>query len=57
MLVSEPRFATSVNLFNILREFSVISLAALGQMMVLLTGRFDLSVGATVALVSVSSAA
>lgn len=57
MLATERRFATGPNMFNILRDFSVITLAALGQTLVLITGRFDLSVGAVVALVSVATAA
>jgi ribose transport system permease protein len=57
MFATEQRFAAGPNIFNILRDFSVITLAALGQTLVLITGRFDLSVGAVVALVSVAAAA
>ncbi|MBB4023977.1 MULTISPECIES: ABC transporter permease [Actibacterium] len=56
MLLAEPRFVAKMNMFNVLRDFSVITLAALGQMLVLVTGRFDLSVGAIVALASVTTA-
>ena len=39
-------FFTPVNLFNILRAFSWIAVAAFGEMLVLIIGGIDLSVGA-----------
>lgn len=52
----EPRFLRSANLINILRNASFLMLIASGQMMVLIIGGFDLSVGAVVALTSVTTA-
>lgn len=52
----EPRFVRSANLINVLRNASFLMLIASGQMMVLIIGGFDLSVGAVVALTSVVTA-
>lgn len=52
----EPRFFRSANLVNVLRNASFLMLIASGQMMVLIIGGFDLSVGAVVALTSVTTA-
>lgn len=54
--VLEPRFLSSDNLINIVRQSTFLTLVAMGQMLVLLTAGFDLSVGAIVALVSVLTA-
>lgn len=48
-----PTFLTEMNLTAILYQYSVIGLLALGQLLVILTGGIDLSVGALVALTSV----
>lgn len=53
----EPRFLYQSNLTNILRNFAFLAIPALGQMMVMIAGGFDLSVGATMALASVVTAA
>ena len=49
-------FFTPVNLFNILRAFSWIAVAAFGEMLVLIIGGIDLSVGAVMALAGMVSA-
>jgi ribose transport system permease protein len=54
-LVSD-NFLTTDNLVNVARQSVYLVLVSLGQMMVLITGGFDLAVGAIVALTSVVSA-
>lgn len=54
--IVEPKFLRSANLINVLRNASFLMLIASGQMMVLIIGGFDLSVGAVVALTSVTTA-
>ncbi len=49
-------FLTTQNLTNLLRQSVYSILIALGQMLALVTGGFDLSVGTTVAMTSVVSA-
>lgn len=49
-------FLTLSNLTNLLRQSVYLILVALGQMLALVTGGFDLSVGTTVAITSVVSA-
>lgn len=51
-----PTFLTATNLTAILYQYSVIGLLALGQLLVILTGGIDLSVGALVALTSIVTA-
>jgi ribose transport system permease protein len=51
-----PHFLALENIFNVLRSSSFLVILAVGQMLVLIVGGFDLSVGAVVALTSVSSA-
>jgi ribose/xylose/arabinose/galactoside ABC-type transport system permease subunit len=48
-----PLFLTPLNLENLLRQSAIIGLLAIGQFLVILTGGFDLSVGAVLALSSV----
>lgn len=45
-----PYFLTLENLFNIMRQSTVISLVALGQLLAILTAGIDLSVGSVMAL-------
>lgn len=54
-LLSDEFLSTS-NLTNLLRQSVYLILVALGQMLALVTGGFDLSVGTTVAITSVVSA-
>lgn len=56
MTFIEPRFFARLNLFNVLRNFSFLSIIALGQMLVMIVGGFDLSMGAIVALASIATA-
>lgn len=50
------QFLTLQNLTNVARQSVYLVLVSLGQMMVLITGGFDLSVGTAIALTSVISA-
>ncbi|MFO1067095.1 MAG: ABC transporter permease [Geminicoccaceae bacterium] len=52
----EPRFINQLNIFNVLRNSAFLMIAAAGQMLVLIVGGFDLSVGAVAALTSVTVA-
>ncbi len=52
----EPRFLRLSNLINVLRNASFLTIISAGQMLVIIVGGFDISVGAIVALTSVSSA-
>lgn len=49
-------FLTQRNLMNVLRQSVYLMIVSLGQMMALLTGGFDLSVGTILALASVTGA-
>jgi galactofuranose transport system permease protein len=49
-------FLTPENLFNVLRQYSMIGLMALGMTFVILTGGIDLSVGSLFAVASVVAA-
>ena len=51
-----PQFLTTQNIVNVARQSVYLVLVSLGQMIVLLTGGFDLAVGTTIALTSVLSA-
>ena len=46
----ERRFWSPENIFNVFRQSSYLCVIAMAQMLVLLTGNFDLSVGANIAL-------
>ena len=52
----EARFLSGENIFNLVRQSSYLIIACIAQMIVLITGGIDLSVGAVVALVSVITA-
>lgn len=52
----EPRFLRPSNIFNVLRNASFLAIVSAGQMLVLIVGGFDLSVGAVVALTSIVTA-
>ncbi len=49
----EPRFLSSGNIVNVMRQVSFLGIIAIGQMMYLVTRNYDLSNGGTVALSSV----
>lgn len=50
------KFLTGQNLMNVARQSVYLVLVSLGQMLVLVSGGFDLSVGTAIALTSVASA-
>lgn len=50
------RFLTSENLITVARQATYLAIVAMGQMLALLTGGFDLSVGKIVAITSVVTA-
>jgi ribose transport system permease protein len=52
----EPRFLWQGNLINVARQSSYLIIVSLGQTLVLLTAGLDLSIGSTIALVSVITA-
>jgi ribose transport system permease protein len=54
--VASAQFFTVQNLTNVARQSVYLVLVSLGQMLVLITGGFDLSVGTAIALTSVVSA-
>lgn len=54
--VAAPQFLTVQNLINVARQSVYLVLVSLGQMVVLITGGFDLAVGTTIALTSVLAA-
>ncbi len=54
--LSTETFLTSVNLFNILRAFSFVTVSAFGECMVIITGGIDLSVGSVMALSGLATA-
>lgn len=56
LTIVEPRFLNAQNLANVIRGASMLTIVATGQMLVLIVGGFDLSIGATMALSSVFSA-
>ena len=47
--VIEPRFLSSINLFNVMRQVSITGLLAVGMTFVILTAGIDLSVGSLLA--------
>ena len=54
--LASPQFLTAGNLTNVARQSVYLMLVSLGQMLALVTGGFDLSVGTSIALTSVVSA-
>ncbi|MGI6691510.1 MAG: ABC transporter permease [Christensenellales bacterium] len=54
--ISYPVFRTWTNIYNLLRQNSMIGLIAVAMTMVVLTGGIDLSVGAICSMISVISA-
>ncbi len=53
--VLSPKFLTGDNLVNVARQSVYLVLVSLGQMLVLISGGFDLSVGTAIAITSVVS--
>jgi inositol transport system permease protein len=54
--ILSPRFLSSLNLFNVMRQVSVYGLLAVGMTFVILTRGIDLSVGSVVALSGLAAA-
>jgi ribose transport system permease protein len=54
--LSSERFLTWPNAFNVARQTTFLTMVAMGQMLALLTGGFDLSVGTILAVTSVIGA-
>ena len=54
--VLEPRFLSSINLFNVMRQISITGLVAIGMTFVILTAGIDLSVGSLLALAGLAAA-
>lgn len=54
--VTTSEFLTSDNLLSVFRQFSFIGIMAIGQVMVIVTGGIDLSVGSVFAFAGVTSA-
>ncbi len=52
-VVATPKFSSSRNLFNVLRQAVALGLVSVGQTAAILVGGIDLSVGATISLVGV----
>jgi inositol transport system permease protein len=55
--IAEPRFLSSVNLFNVMRQVSIVGLLAIGMTFVILTAGIDLSVGSLLACAGLVAAA
>ncbi|HEV7284335.1 ABC transporter permease [Kaistia defluvii] len=55
--VLEPRFMSSINLFNVMRQVSITGLLAIGMTFVILTAGIDLSVGSLLAFAGLVAAA
>ncbi len=55
--IMEPRFLSSVNLFNVMKQVSIVGLLAVGMTFVILTAGIDLSVGSLLALCGLAAAA
>src|SRR5258706_6817153 len=55
--IMEPRFLTPPNLFNVMRQVSIIGLLAVGMTFVILTAGIDLSIGSLLAFAGLVAAA
>src|SRR5262245_13975865 len=54
--ILEPRFFSTLNLFNVARQISITGLVAIGMTFVILTAGIDLSVGSLLALAGLAAA-
>ena len=52
----QPRFLSTINLFNVLRQISISGLLAIGMTFVILTAGIDLSVGSLLAFCGIAAA-
>ena len=55
--VLEPRFLSPLNLFNVMRQVSIVGLLAIGMTFVILTAGIDLSIGSLLAFAGLVAAA
>jgi len=55
--IMEPRFLSSINLFNVMRQVSITGLLAIGMTFVILTAGIDLSIGSLLAMAGLVAAA
>ena len=53
--ILEPAFLKPINIFNVLRQVSIIGLLAIGMTFVILTAGIDLSVGSLLALAGLAA--
>ena len=53
----QPRFLSSINLFNVMRQVSITGLLAIGMTFVILTAGIDLSIGSLLAFAGLVAAA
>src|SRR5450759_398682 len=51
--VASSTFRTTSNIMNVLRQASFISIIALGEFFVIVTGQMDMSISSTIGLVSI----
>lgn len=56
LAVGEPRFLSPLNLLNLSRNVAFLTIVSIGQMLVMIVGGMDLSIGVVVALSSVTTA-
>lgn len=54
--ILSPYFLSVQNIFNVLRQFSVIGILAVGQALIIITAGIDLSVGSVLGLMGVTAA-
>ena len=54
--VCEPTFLKTSNIFNILRQVSIVGVCSVGMTFVILTGGMDLSVGSVIGVAAVAGA-
>lgn len=53
--ICSDSFLTGTNIWNVLRQFSLIGIAGVGMVLIILVGEIDLSVGSTQAAVGITS--
>jgi ribose transport system permease protein len=51
--IADSRFRTTNNIMNVLRQASFVAIIALGEFFVILTGQMDMSISATIGMVSI----
>ncbi len=53
LMIASPYFLKMTNIFNVLRQFSIYAILAVGQAMVIIIGCLDLSIGTVMGLMGV----